>query len=167
MARQEAETEAAARLYDSFGPSLFRYALMILGRREAAEDVIQQVFVALVDRGTRHIADPRTYLRTAVRNACYSQLRAGRVRAPGAAMDEEILETRPDTSEPLSVEDRLALQSGILALPPEQREVIHLHVFEGLTFKEVAAATGEPPNTVASRYRYALGKLRAGFLGLS
>ena len=166
MARQEAETEAAARLYDSFGPSLFRYALMILGRREAAEDVIQQVFVALIDRGAGHVADPRTYLRAAVRNACYSQLRTARVRDPGTAAAEEILEARPDTAEPLSAEDRLALQAGILALPAEQREVIHLHVFEGLTFKEVAAATGEPPNTVASRYRYALGKLRARFLEL-
>jgi RNA polymerase sigma-70 factor (ECF subfamily) len=154
--------EDAARLYDSFGAPLFRYALMLLGRREPAEDVIQQVFVALLDRGTVQIADPQAYLRTAVRNACYSQLRAGRVRdAHGAA--EEILETRPDTTEPLGVEERLALQAGILALPAEQREVIHLHVFEGLTFKEVAAAIGESPNTAASRYRYALGKLRAGF----
>jgi RNA polymerase sigma-70 factor, ECF subfamily len=157
--------EDVARLYDSFGASLFRYALMLLGRREAAEDVIQQVFVGLIDRGAGHIKEPQTYLRAVVRNACYSQLRAGRVRGDGAASDE-ILEGRPDTAEPLSVEDRLALQAAILALPAEQREVIHLHVFEGLTFKEVAAATGEPPNTVASRYRYALGKLRASFLGL-
>ena len=76
----EAETEAAARLYDSFGPSLFRYALMILGRREAAEDVIQQVFVALIDRGTGHVADPRTYLRAAVRNACFTVAQWTRAR---------------------------------------------------------------------------------------
>ena len=159
--------EDAARLYDSFGAQLFRYALMLLGQREAAEDVIQQVFVALLDRSTGHVMDPQGYLRAAVRNACYSQLRSGRVRDAGTASAEDILEARPDMSTPLSAEDRLALQAGILALPPEQREVIHLHVFEGLTFREVAAATGEPPNTVASRYRYALGKLRAEFLGLS
>ena len=158
------QSEDAARLYDSFGARLFRYALMLLGQREAAEDVIQQVFVALLDRGMRHVTDPQAYLRAAVRNACYTQLRAGRVRDVQGG-GEEILEARPDATESLSVEDRLALQAGILALPPEQREVIHLHVFEGLTFKEVAAETGEPPNTVASRYRYALGKLRAGFLG--
>ena len=163
MARRQREQEVGD-LYDAFGPALFRYALMLLARREAAEDVIQQVFVALLDRGTGHITDPQTYLRAAVRNACYSQLRAGRVRAPAVGSDE-ILEARPD-SVPLSAEDRLALEAGILALPAEQREVIHLHVFEGLTFKEVAAATGETPNTAASRYRYALGKLRARFLGL-
>jgi RNA polymerase sigma-70 factor (ECF subfamily) len=165
MARQEADHEGAARLYDTFGPSLFRYALMILGRREAAEDVIQQVFMAVIDRGTRHIAAPETYLRTAVRNACYSLLRASRVRGSDLSPVEEILEGVPGAAAPISAEDRLALDAGIQALPPEQREVIHLHVFEGLTFKEVALATGEPPNTVASRYRYALEKLRASFLG--
>ena len=166
MARQEADHEGAARLYDSFGPPLFRYALMILGRRDAAEDVIQQVFTALLDRGTRHISSPGTYLRTAVRNACYSRLRGSRVRGANTLPDEEILEAVPEAREPITAEDRLALDAGIRALPPEQREVIHLHVFEGLTFKEVALATGEPPNTVASRYRYALEKLRASLLGL-
>jgi len=165
MARQE-EDAAAARLYDSLGPPLFRYALMILGRRDAAEDVIQQVFTAVIDRGTRHISAPETYLRTAVRNACYSQLRAGRVRGLDTSPGEEILEAVPGAAEPISTEDRLALEAGLQALPAEQREVVHLHVFEGLTFKEVAAATGEPANTVASRYRYALEKLRTRFLGL-
>ena len=55
-------------------------------------------------------------------------------------------------SRAIPAEDRLALDAGIRALPPEQREVIHLHVFEGLTFKEVAETTGQPPNTVPSRY---------------
>ena len=86
--------------------------------------------------------------------------------ASGTSPGEEILEAVPEAAEPISAEDRLALDAAIRALPPEQREVIHLHVFEGLTFKEVALATGEPPNTVASRYRYALEKLRASFLGL-
>jgi RNA polymerase sigma-70 factor (ECF subfamily) len=50
------------------------------------------------------------------------------------------------------------------SLPPEQREVVHLKVFEGLTFQEIADLAGESINTVASRYRYALEKLR-GQLG--
>ena len=75
--------EGAARLYDTFGPALFRYALMILGRRDAAEDVIQQVFTTVLDRGTAHMTTPETYLRTAVRNACYSLLRGNRVRGIG------------------------------------------------------------------------------------
>jgi RNA polymerase sigma-70 factor (ECF subfamily) len=88
------------------------------------------------------------------------------VRGSGTSPGEEILEAAPEVSAPIAAEDRLALDAAIRALPPEQREVIHLHVFEGLTFKEVALATGEPANTVASRYRYALEKLRASFVGL-
>ncbi len=166
MARQAADHEGAARLYDSFGPALFRYALMLLGRRDAAEDVIQQVFTTVLDRGTAHMTTPEAYLRTAVRNACYSLLRGNFVRGSGTSPGEEILEAVPGAAEPISAEDRLALDAAIRALPPEQREVVHLHVFEGLTFKEVALATGEPANTVASRYRYALEKLRASFVRL-
>ena len=59
-----------------------------------------------------------------------------------------------------STEDRLALERAIRELPPEQREVVHLHIFEGLTFQEVADGAGESVNTIAGRYRYALTKLR-------
>jgi RNA polymerase sigma factor (sigma-70 family) len=46
------------------------------------------------------------------------------------------------------------------ALPPDQREVLHLHAFEGMTFQEIADLAGESINTISSRYRYAMGKLR-------
>jgi RNA polymerase sigma-70 factor (ECF subfamily) len=58
------------------------------------------------------------------------------------------------------IEERLALERAIRTLPAEQREVLHLHVFEGMTFQEVADATGDSINTIASRYRYALDRLR-------
>jgi RNA polymerase sigma-70 factor (ECF subfamily) len=65
-----------------------------------------------------------------------------------------------DTDRP---DDRLALEKALRALPPEQREVIHLKVFEGHSFHEIAELTGESINTGASRYRYAMEKLRAMF----
>jgi RNA polymerase sigma-70 factor (ECF subfamily) len=49
---------------------------------------------------------------------------------------------------------------AIRELPPEQREIVYLHVFEGLTFQEIATGLEASINTVAARYRYALGKLR-------
>jgi RNA polymerase sigma-70 factor (ECF subfamily) len=52
------------------------------------------------------------------------------------------------------------LEAAIRGLSPEQREVIHLHVFEGLTFREIAEASDTSINTVAARYRYALEQLR-------
>jgi RNA polymerase sigma-70 factor (ECF subfamily) len=49
---------------------------------------------------------------------------------------------------------------GLRTLPPEQREVLHLKVYEQMTFAQIATALNIPPNTAASRYRYAMDKLR-------
>lgn len=145
------------RLYDQYGASLYRYALMILTDPAGAEDVIQQVFVALLSR-RRAIEREEHYLRRAVRNECFSMLRH-RARRTG---EDPLLEpvgsdTRPD--------ERLALEAAIRELPPDQREVLHLHVFEGCTFREIADIAGESINTISSRYRYALEKLKQALTG--
>jgi RNA polymerase sigma-70 factor, ECF subfamily len=57
-------------------------------------------------------------------------------------------------------EAALALQSALLELPEEQREVVVLRVWSGLTLEETASLTEVSLNTAASRYRYALNKLR-------
>lgn len=58
-------------------------------------------------------------------------------------------------------DDRLALERALRAVPVEQREVVHLHAFEGWTFREIADALGLSINTVMSRYRYAIARMRA------
>jgi RNA polymerase sigma-70 factor (ECF subfamily) len=143
------------RLYDAHGAALYRYALMVLADAGAAEDVVQQVFTSLL-RSPANIEDgfELHYLRRAVRNECYSTLRrSGRLRPSGRPMLE------PVTGEE-HIEERLALERAIRMLAPGQREVLHLHVFEGMTFREVAEAAGESINTIASRYRYAIQRLR-------
>ena len=156
--------DEVGRLYDQFGAALYRYALMMLGRHDAAEDAVHQVFLAVL-RGTARLQEPEHYLRRAARNACYTRLRAtGPLMVDAGTHSRPLLELVPDQGpgQP-GPEDRLALEAAIARLPPEQREVLHLHVFEGMTFKEVAEATGDPPNTVASRYRYAIEKLKMTF----
>lgn len=140
------------RLYDQYGASLYRYALMLLADHAAAEDAIQQVFARLVAR-PRAIDEGEHYLRRAVRNECYSALRS---RVP-LSVDAPLLEP---AAPPTSPEERMSLEAAIRELPIDQREVIHLHVFEGRTFQEIATLAGESINTIASRYRYALQKLR-------
>jgi RNA polymerase sigma-70 factor, ECF subfamily len=164
--REEEATHEVARLYDVFGASLYRYALMLLADREAAEDAVQQVFVALLERGTRRIREEERYLRQAVRNACYSALRHRKVRVTAGLtpVDDFLLESVAAAGEPVSPETRLALDRSVRALAPDQREVLHLHAFVGLTFREIADATGDSHNTVASRYRYALDKLRTALM---
>ena len=146
-------------LYDRYGGSLDRYALMLLTDHAAAEDAVHEVFTSILRSGVtpRLEADER-YLRRAIRNECFSMLKQRAKRRQMQGDPDAILEriasadSRPD--------ERLGLERGIRLLTPEQRETVHLHVFEGLTFNEIAAISGASLNTVAARYRYALAKLR-------
>jgi len=146
-------------LYDRYGPSLYRYALMLLADPAAAEDAVQQIFTSVLRSGaSARLEADEPYLRRAIRNECYSMLRRRRIRDSVRVEPDALLEqiasadSKPD--------ERLALERGIRLLTPEQREVVHLHVFDGLTFREIAEASGASINTVAARYRYALAKLR-------
>jgi len=143
-------------LYDRVAPALFRYALMILADAGEAEDVVHDVFVAVARRGLAEIEVVDGYLRRAVRNECFTRLRQRRRRQ--LVIDTPMLEViagvddRPD--------ERIAIERCLRSLPPEQREVVHLKVFEGWTLQEIASTTGESINTIASRYRYAMEKIR-------
>lgn len=134
---------------------LYRHALTIVADHGLAEDAVHGAFLAVL-RSARRGADVRgwgAYLRTAVRHECY-QLRR---RQPRMREPEPLLEpVAPDATE----EERLSIEAVLQALPPEQREVVCLKVFEGLTLHEIAERLGAKPNTVASRYRYAMDKLR-------
>ena len=143
------------RLYDTYGAALYRYALLLLADTAAAEDAVHQVFTAILRHPPR-FEEELHYLRRAVRNECYSALRRQQRHGerPGAgAILEPVVQAAPH-------DERIAVERALRDLPPEQREVIALHVFEGLTFQEIADAAGLSINTVTARYRYALGKLR-------
>jgi RNA polymerase sigma-70 factor (ECF subfamily) len=150
------DDEWVGPLYDRYGASLYRYAVMVLADPAGAADVVQTVFVSLLRRRVSPEFDER-YLRRAVRNECFSALR--RRRRDVLASAAPILETVEGRSD--RPEERLALEQALRELPAEQREVVHFKAFEGMTFQEIAELTNESINTVASRYRYAIEKLRA------
>jgi RNA polymerase sigma-70 factor (ECF subfamily) len=147
--------EWIGQVYDRYGAALYRYAVMVLADPAGAADVVQTVFMALVRRRSNPDVDEH-YLRRAVRNECFSALR--RRRRDVLASAAPLLETAEGRSDRPA--ERLALEQALRELPPEQREVVHLKAFEGMTFQEIADLTGESINTVASRYRYAIEKLR-------
>lgn len=153
--RDDDSREHVARLYDRLGASLYRYAAMILADSSAAEDVVQDVFAAMCRSGGAPIESDAAYLYRAVRNACYSVLRRRRRQSTDDAPLLEAVAAEADDPD-----ERLALEQALRALPAEQREVVHLKAFEGMTFREIADLMGESINTVASRYRYAVDKLR-------
>ena len=149
-----------AELYDRLGLGLHRYALMILADHSEAEDAVHQVFAALVRRGTDGLESADHYLRRAVRNECLGRLR--KQQAMPTLPVDGLLEPASSADRP---DERIALARALGLLPSDQREVVHPKVFEGLTLNEIAELTSESINTVASRYRYAMQKLRAALNG--
>ena len=154
-----------ARTYDAYGGRLYRYALVLLQRPRDAEDAVQNVFVRLAAGNGRlaQIGDPEAYLFRAIRNEAASCLRRRR-RLASREVDIDDADGLVARSGPADGDERRAVARALARLRPDQREVVGLHAFEGLTFAEIGALLGKSPHTVASRYRLAIARL-ASWLG--
>ncbi len=137
-------------LYDAWASRLLAYMMTITRDRTKAEDALQNLFVKLAT-GLPPLRWPAVYLFRAARNEA---LRVSRRRVDRPLADLELLAAPGRSAE------AGALGEALDRLPDEQLDVVLLHVFEGLTFREAAEVLGIPPDTAASRYRYALEKLR-------
>jgi RNA polymerase sigma-70 factor (ECF subfamily) len=144
-------------LIEAVGSELFHYALVITGSRSRAEDVVQDVFVALLERrrSLRSVRNPRSWLFTVLRNIAF------RSQEPGErGLAREIFETvEGDPAE------RLILQEVLQALPSRSQEIVLLHVWEGLTFTEISEVLGIPRGTALSSYHRSMALLRTRFGG--
>ncbi len=158
----EGDERAYAELYDRFAGRLYRTALGMLGLREDAEDIVQEVYKGILQ--SRHrlvdVQDLTAYLFTALRRAAG---RCARRRAKNSALPEAAASALPaaDDRQGRSSPCSERLERALLSLPAEQREVISLKIDGELTFAQIAQVIGVNVNTAASRYRYALEKLRA------
>jgi len=145
-------------LYQKHGAPLAAYACSFGLDFASAQDAVQQVFLRLLQGHATTPDLPLAYLYRAVRNAALNGLRDRASETPLPPGETWLAHPRAP------IEEVLALQNALRALPDEQRETVFLRVWSGLTLQEIADATEVPLNTVASRYRYALEKLR-GLLG--
>lgn len=148
--------DTVSRMFNAHARALLLYARQWVGPADA-EDVVQRVFVRLL-AGGRLPADGRTWLFRCVRNESISAWRAGRrrdrrERAAGDAAPYFV--PRPD--DPL---DMRAAQEALQALPPEQREVVALRIWSGLTLAEISGVTGRAVSTLHDQYRAALAAMR-------
>jgi RNA polymerase sigma-70 factor (ECF subfamily) len=161
----EGREDALAELYDRFADSLFQVAQILLGSRQDAEDAVQEVFVGLVRVRQRlpEVEDIKAYVFTALRRAAARVAAARKVERP--LPPDEMEQVSAPQPQGLATESSVRLERALRSLPPDQREVIALKVDGGLTFAEIAAVLGIRPNTAASRYRYALQKLRLALEG--
>jgi RNA polymerase sigma-70 factor (ECF subfamily) len=152
-----------ARLYDDHAQPLFAFLLNFTRNEDDTREVLQEIFVKLARQPELHRAarDERAFLIRLAHNTAIDLMRR---RGSRARRDEEFGAESGETFAPAGDPDEAAFRAGLSAaldeLPPDQRAVVHLKLWEGLTFEAIAEALEIPPNTAASRYRYGLDKLR-------
>jgi RNA polymerase sigma-70 factor, ECF subfamily len=158
--RRETEIE---RLYDGHAQPLYAFLLNLTRDEADTRDLLQEVFVKLAREPERlaGVRDERAFLIRLAHNAAIDLIRRRgareRTREYFAA---ETISPFAAAANPDENTFRDELANALAELPPEQRAVVHLKLWEGLTFEEIAAALEISPNTAASRYRYGLDKLR-------
>jgi len=156
-AERRGDPDGIASAYRAQASALYRYAVMVTGDAPMAEDAIQQVFLKLLKaRRPSPAALQARYLRRAVRNECYRLL--SQRRQPAELNDGNLL--APANGHLTDGEEQAAVETALRRLPPDQREVIHMKIYEQMTFQQIAEQLDESINTVAGRYRYGLEKLR-------
>ena len=152
------------RLYDDHAQALFAFLLNFMRDEADTRDVLQDVFVKLARQPDllASARDERAFLLRLVHNAAIDLMRRRGTRAKHHEQfgEEQIFAFVP-TDDPDEAAFRQELSGALGELPPDQRAVVHLKLWEGLTFDQIAAALEIPLNTAASRYRYGLDKLRA------
>jgi RNA polymerase sigma-70 factor, ECF subfamily len=150
-------------LYDNHAQALFAFLLNFTRNEADTRDLLQELFVKLIRRpeSLQGVREERPFLlhlahnlaidlmrRRGTRERNYEQFAAetSAIFAPSADPDEQAF--------------RQALTKALGELPPEQRSVVHLKLWERLTLEQIATTLDLSPNTAASRYRYGLDKLR-------
>jgi RNA polymerase sigma-70 factor (ECF subfamily) len=155
---------------------LYNFALRHVRNAPAAEDVVQEAFVRVIQSAAdfKHEARFSTWLYTITRNLCIDQLRKRALRRhpsldepkPGKepeapSLGEQTADGRANVERAVvSVEIRERVLIAVELLPDEQREVFLMREVSNLPFKEIAEVVGVPENTVKSRMRYALERLQ-------
>lgn len=151
------------RLYDAHASGLFHYLASFTKTEADARDLLQELFIKLARGVTGDgVLSEKAWLFRLAHNLAIDWLRRRKVRwdAEERLLQElaagHQLAQNPDAR---MLAERFA--EAMRSLPEEQRTVMQLKLWDGLTFEEIAEAQGIPLNTAASRHRYALEKLRA------
>jgi RNA polymerase sigma-70 factor (ECF subfamily) len=144
---------------DRHGPAMLLLARQWVATASDAEDVVQEAFIRFW-RSRDRVAEPAGYLFACVKHVALDWQR-GRRRQLRREEATARPEAEPLLAAPLEQDERRArVEAALQTLPENQAEVLVLRVWGGLTFSQIAAALDVPENTAASRYRYALARLR-------
>jgi RNA polymerase sigma-70 factor (ECF subfamily) len=151
------------RLYDEHAQALFAFLLHFTGNEDDTRDLLQEIFsrIARQPELLRGARNERSFLIRLAHNSAIDWMRR---RGARQKYHEQAADDAPQIFAPAQNPDetafRASLSRALAELPEEQRAVVHLKLWENLTFEQIAEALAISPNTAASRYRYGIDKLR-------
>jgi RNA polymerase sigma-70 factor (ECF subfamily) len=164
------DQQAFSRLYDHSSALLYTLAFRILGNREEANELLQDVYLEVwrkvarydVGRGT-----PIAWLITLTRSRAIDRVRARTARGHNAtspldgSVSSAVADLGPSPFETQADQElRMAVGTAITGLPPAQQQAIELAYYEGLSHQEIAARLNQPLGTVKTRIKLGMSKLR-------
>jgi RNA polymerase sigma-70 factor, ECF subfamily len=148
------------RLIEQYQHRLLRYLLYLTGNRELAEDLFQETWIKVLERGSQYDGEHNfsTWLFAVARNLSIDQLRRKKTASLDSMAGEdeaplEIADTTQLTAFEVVAQKELSerVQAGLIAIQPEYRETVVLRFHEGLSLDEIAQITGAPLGTIKSR----------------
>ncbi len=166
------DQQAFSQLYDHSSTLLFTLAVRILGNREEAAELLQDVYFEVwrkvsrydVGRGT-----PVAWLITLTKSRAIDRLRARAARgyrATNSLEAETAMQVADPSPSPLETqanqELRLAVGTAVAGLPQAQQQALELAYYEGLSHAEIAQRLNQPLGTVKTRIKLGMSKLRDG-----
>ena len=155
MQRPGIQASEIEHLYRHHGAALLLFAVAMTGDRSRAQDAVHQVFLKLLEgRAQRQVVDMKAYLFSCVRNTILNETKVYQRSVPLEDKSAWFIPQQRDYTAELN------LRRALAALPVDQRAAVVLHIWGELTFSQIAKILEISANTAASRYRYALAKLR-------
>jgi len=165
LSAQGGDKEAYGKLVLKYQKRLFRFVIMMLGSKDATEDIVQDAFVkGYLALNSFDIEKPfYPWLATIARNLALNKIKKSEKEKP-ASEYEDLIETAPDDkADPLAnvinKENEQRLAKALAALPEKYRTVFVLRTFEKMSYEEIAEKLNIAPGTVDSRLYRAREKL--------
>ncbi len=164
------DQQAFGQLYDLSCSLLFTLALRILGDRDEATDLLQEVYLEVWRKGVRYDVGrgtPMAWLVTVTRSRAIDRLRSR--AAKGRGVTDSLGDTRaadlPDQAPGpfetnADLERRALVKKAFAELPEAQRQVLELAYYEGLSHQEIAVRLSQPLGTIKTRIKLGMSKLR-------
>jgi RNA polymerase sigma-70 factor, ECF subfamily len=157
-------------LYDRYGNLVYSAALRVLRDPQVAEDMVQEIFLRIWRKPDSYVAQRgrfATWLTSVTRNRAVDEIRSRgrRFRHETASPEEQERELpAPETNDPALMaelaDQRRLILAALAQIPAEQRQIIELAYFGGLTQQEIAERLSQPLGTVKTRIRLGMQKLR-------